>query len=230
MPWVAPQLPIGLPDRLALIIEGLCQAVAARGPKAGAAVPLIVLVWGRLPPPIGPVCEAGGRRPGRPAFLPAPPVEPEGRLGRAARDPSPAFLAAAASAARVRLAAPAGAGDCGLWQPDRALAGRPGARGIAQGGAASRAHPAPLMPDAGDPARPRAARLAPRKRLAPATTPDPAIPAAAARAAIPSERPPDPPPGSSPRAGSAPERPRPTRVRSPAVGGADPPLALPEPA
>jgi hypothetical protein len=39
----APYTTLGLSERLAIIIEGLCQAVAARGPKAGSAVPLIVL-------------------------------------------------------------------------------------------------------------------------------------------------------------------------------------------
>ena len=48
MPWTPPPLPIGLPERLAFIIERLCQAVAARGPKAGTAAPLIVLAWTRL--------------------------------------------------------------------------------------------------------------------------------------------------------------------------------------
>jgi hypothetical protein len=45
---LAPPLPTALPDRLAQIIEGLRAAVAGRGPKAGAAAPLIVLVWTRL--------------------------------------------------------------------------------------------------------------------------------------------------------------------------------------
>jgi hypothetical protein len=48
MVWTASPLPTGLADRLALIIEGLCQAVAARGPKIPASVPLIVLAWTRL--------------------------------------------------------------------------------------------------------------------------------------------------------------------------------------
>jgi hypothetical protein len=48
MPWVPPAAPIGLPNRFAQLIEGLCELVAARERTAGAARPLIVLVWGRL--------------------------------------------------------------------------------------------------------------------------------------------------------------------------------------
>ncbi len=37
-----------LPDRFARVIDGLCRAVAARGPGMGLAVPLMLLLWARL--------------------------------------------------------------------------------------------------------------------------------------------------------------------------------------
>src|SRR4051794_25959154 len=48
MSSTAPPSAIGLSDRLALIVEGLCRALAARGAKDRSAVPLIVLAWTRL--------------------------------------------------------------------------------------------------------------------------------------------------------------------------------------
>jgi hypothetical protein len=42
---IAPPAPA---DRLALIIEGLCQAIARRGGLGGLAGPFIILVWSRL--------------------------------------------------------------------------------------------------------------------------------------------------------------------------------------
>jgi hypothetical protein len=77
-----------LPDRLALIIEGLCQALAARGAKDRLAPPLILLAWTRLRRLSARFCQAGGcgragrlaapaahRRADPPAAL--PPLAPE---------------------------------------------------------------------------------------------------------------------------------------------------------
>jgi len=41
MAWTPPPLPTCFAERLALILAGLCRAIAERGPKAGAAAPLI---------------------------------------------------------------------------------------------------------------------------------------------------------------------------------------------
>jgi hypothetical protein len=46
---VSPAPASAIPDRFALIIEGICQAVARRGGRLdGIAAPLIVLIWTRL--------------------------------------------------------------------------------------------------------------------------------------------------------------------------------------
>ncbi len=43
-----PPAALALADRLARLIDGLCKAVAARGPGAFLATPLLVLLWSRL--------------------------------------------------------------------------------------------------------------------------------------------------------------------------------------
>jgi hypothetical protein len=49
IPFVQQPAPLALADRLALIIEGLCQAIAGRGGRLGSfAGPLIILIWTRL--------------------------------------------------------------------------------------------------------------------------------------------------------------------------------------
>jgi hypothetical protein len=229
MPWVAPPLPTALPDRLALIIEGLCQTVAARGPKAGAAVPLIVLVWGRLRRLSARFARlAAAVRDGR---LSSPRLRSSPRAGSDARPATPR----PPSLPQPRL--PRGFGWLLRLVPGSAVYGSQIEHWLADPELASLLKEAP---QAGRILRPLcrmlaiqpgpALRLTRRERLAPAATPDPAIPAAPDRAAIPSGRPPDAPLGSSPRAGSTPERPRRTRVRSHDRAGADPPSALPEPA
>jgi hypothetical protein len=45
---VSPLTPPAPADRFARLIEGLCQAIAARGAASGLAVPLMVLIWSRL--------------------------------------------------------------------------------------------------------------------------------------------------------------------------------------
>ena len=122
---------------------------AAHRSGLDAAAPLIAAVRG-----------AGGGRPGGPAGRARAQGSASGARhaggfagGTLACSARPAGLAsAAASAARVPLAPPACAGGRGLWRAGRALAGRPGARFVAGGGAASRPHPAPALPDAWNPA------------------------------------------------------------------------------
>ena len=48
MPWTASPLPTCLADRLGLIIQALCGAIAARMAKHGDAAPLLFLAWTRL--------------------------------------------------------------------------------------------------------------------------------------------------------------------------------------
>jgi hypothetical protein len=99
-------------------------------------------------PDVRPVRVVGCGGPGRPA-CPGADLAPSGALC--------AGSSAAPSAARVRLADPACAGGCRLWQSVAVLDGGPGAGGVAGKGAASGAHPALAVPDARDPAGARAA-------------------------------------------------------------------------
>jgi hypothetical protein len=46
--WIAPQPALGLSDRLALIVGGLCRALAAHAGKDHSAAPLVLLAWTRL--------------------------------------------------------------------------------------------------------------------------------------------------------------------------------------
>jgi hypothetical protein len=45
---VSQTAPLAPADRLALIIEGLCQAVARKGGITGLAGPFLILIWTRL--------------------------------------------------------------------------------------------------------------------------------------------------------------------------------------
>ena len=154
MPWTPPPLPTSLPERLALIIEKLCEAVAARGVKAGSATPLIVLAWTRLRRlSLRFAALAAAVRDGRLAAA---------RTARGRADPRPARARRAPQAHRlpsgfgwlIRLVpeAPAYRSLVQHWLEEPELAT------LLARGAAGRAHPAPALPDAGDRAGAGAAR------------------------------------------------------------------------
>jgi hypothetical protein len=222
--WTPPPLPTGLADRLALIIEGLCRAVAARGPKDRAAVPLIVLVWGRL-----------RRLSARFASLAA--AVRDGRLRAARLGSSPRAGSDARPAAprppglpqppHLPQRLPRGFGWLIRLVPEAAVYGSQIQHWLADPELATLLKEAP---QAGRILRPLCQMLAIRpepgippalwaaRRTPPASSP---VPAESGRPAAPGLRPPDAALG----AGSPPERPRRTRVRSPVGAGADPPDA-----
>jgi hypothetical protein len=214
VPWTPPPLPTGLADRLALILEGLCQALAAHAVKDRSTVPLIVLAWTRLRRlSVRFARLAAAVRAGRLASAPAPRRPPAA--------PAPALPRLPALPQPYRL--PRGFGWLLRLVPDAAVHRGQIEHWLAEPELAA------LLGEA-----PRAGRIlralcgmlgirpgpALRARCASAI-----LPAAPARQAALGPRFPDAPLGSSPRAGSS-EPERPTGIGSTAEAGAGPPLAL----
>jgi hypothetical protein len=214
------------------MIEGLCGALAARGAKDRSAAPLIVLAWARL-----------RRLSVRFALLAA--AVRDGRLAAASAarrraDPPPALPPRGMPPASPAEAWPAPPRLPALPPPHRLPRGfgwllRLAPEAAAYGGQVEHLLADPEMaallaaaPQAGRILRPLCRMLAIRpgpalraaRREPPASS---AAPAGSGRPAVSGGLPPD-------AASSFPERPRPTRVRSPIGAGADPPLALPAPA
>ena len=220
MPWSPPPLPVGLPERLAFIIEKLCEAVAARGPKAGSATALIVLAWTRLRRlSLRFAALAAAVRDGRLAAARTARGRAAPGPARAPRAPQPHRLPRG-SGWLIRLVpeAPAYRSLVLHWLDDPELATL-----LAE------------APQAGRILRPLCRMLAiePGPALRAARREPPAscvAPAPSGGPELSGGRPPDAPLGSGPRAGSSPERPGAARVRSPVATGVGPPLIVPDPA
>ena len=137
----SPPPPPSATDRFALVIEGLCQAVAARSAGGRMAGPVIILIWTRLRRAAARFAALAARV--RAGTLPSPAPGPPHRL------PPGTPASAASSTGRLRLARSARAGGGLLRGAVAASLVRPGVRGTARRRAADGAGLAPALPDAG---------------------------------------------------------------------------------
>ena len=142
---VSAPAPLSATDAFALIMERLCQTVAAQSYRERMAAPLILLIWTRLR-------RLAARFAALAARVRAGTLRSRAPARRAASRPAspPASPSAASSAKRLRLARPArGVGGGRLRVAVAASLGRPGVRGAHRRRAADGAGLAPALPDAG---------------------------------------------------------------------------------
>ena len=201
--------PLSATDAFALIMERLCQIVAAQSYRERMAAPLILLIWTRLRRLGGAV-----RRPRRPGPRRHPPLT-RSRAPRRVPPGIPSGLSSAASSAkRLRLARPArGAGGGRLRVAVAASPDRSGVRGAHRRRAADGAGVAPALPDAGRRTPPLLARPS---RSAAATGRAPAPDQIQPDRIQPGRTPADPP-AATPLAGTPGRSPGPRRERVRAV-------------